>query len=86
MCYDAQNEIKISNKQVSYIENFIFFYSNNSRGSQVKPLQQFLVQGLKYSAYLLGQTVNEKSFLMSRKGDNKLPDTHKFHVFIEELQ
>ena len=36
--------------------------------------------------YLLGQTVNEKSFLMSQNGDNKLPDTHKVHAFIEELQ
>ena len=34
----------------------------------------------------LGQAVNEKSFLMSRNGENKLPDTYKVHVFIEELQ
>ena len=41
---------------------------------------------MKCSTYLLGQAVNEKSFLMSPNGDNKLPDTHKVHVFIEELQ
>ena len=34
---------------------------------------------------MFGQTVNEKSFLMSENGDIKLPDTHKVHVFIEEI-
>ena len=35
---------------------------------------------------MLGQAVNEKSFVMSQNGDKKSPDTHKVHVFIEELQ
>ena len=34
---------------------------------------------------MFGQAVNEKLFLMSQNGDIKLTDTHKVHVFIEEL-